>query len=183
MVVSVLPLEALTIAHYLEVNLSTEDLAALRAALRQRVAETQHLTWDERADAAMPCVLLDPQGCCRVYPVRPMNCRTWTSRDVNDCIAGAADPWRVTVSPVLPLLEAAGASRVALAFAAAESGVSAAAVELLSAVSCALETPRAAERWAQGERIFAGCVRDARSNDSMEGLRDHLARQAHQARA
>jgi hypothetical protein len=31
--------------------------------------------------------------------------------------------------------------------------------ELEAAVLCALETPDAAERWARGERVFAGCDR------------------------
>ena len=47
---------------------------------------------DERLMVRKKCAFLDEQGCCTVYPVRPLFCRSVTSTDVESCRAAVTGP-------------------------------------------------------------------------------------------
>lgn len=58
-----------------------------------QVAERLELLWrevgglddDERLAVRRPCAFLDEKGCCSIYPVRPLLCRSVTSTSADDC--------------------------------------------------------------------------------------------------
>jgi Fe-S-cluster containining protein len=169
--VAVSPPEALLIAEHLRTSLSPEALATVRARLQTRAAEIAPLSWEAHADAILPCALLDG-GHCTVYEARPVACRAWTSPDARQCQHAQTHPWSDVVTPVGPCLDVAAATQLGVTAGLLCSGVSAAYLELHSAVCCALATPRAAERWAQGEPVFQHCKRADHVNATLEG---HMA--------
>lgn len=69
---------------YAFVNLSPRDLESIPAFLGISRAEFLE-RWCEKAPGCHPtlrmdqpaCPFLDPESRCRIYPVRPMQCRTW----------------------------------------------------------------------------------------------------------
>jgi Putative zinc- or iron-chelating domain len=166
--------EALWIADTLWQRLSPAELDEVRTRLRDQAARIANLPWEQHEQAHLPCALLTAEGTCGVYEARPLACRHWTSPDAARCQAAAAQPFTLGVEQVLPLRDVVALSIVAIGAALAHAGVSAAYFELHSAVSCALETPHAAERWARGELIFAGCKRAQHMNDTLSETFDVL---------
>ena len=76
--------EIFLIAAYLKESLPAERLEAVKARVRTTAAAVRGLSPDARVRAAVPCALL-VNGQCSVYPVRPLGCRSWNSRDVRAC--------------------------------------------------------------------------------------------------
>jgi len=60
---------------------------------RRLISETLDLLWreirglddEERMLMRRPCAFLDAQGCCSIYPVRPLLCRSISSTDARSC--------------------------------------------------------------------------------------------------
>lgn len=83
------------------VGLTLREIDALLPALRQQLAgvdgprlreriERDHerfreSSWSDHAAAFHPCPLLDSEGGCRLYTVRPVGCRGWTSFSREQC--------------------------------------------------------------------------------------------------
>lgn len=82
--VSTLLPEGVAISRYLQrFNNRTQLLLDERLeSLWQRV---RGLDESERLAAQIPCAFLDEHGCCMVYPVRPLLCRSITSTDMHSC--------------------------------------------------------------------------------------------------
>jgi Fe-S-cluster containining protein len=171
--VAVSPPEALLIAHHLRTTLTTEALAEVRARLKARTVELKPLSLEAHAEANLPCALLT-NGCCGVYEARPVACRTWTSPDATRCEQAQGRPWDATVTQVMPLMDVLTATQLGVTAGLCCSAVSAAYLELHSAVLCALDTPRAAERWVQGELIFRDCRRMDRVNEALTTIFDEM---------
>ena len=83
--VSVLAPEADAIVDYLQQSLPVESLTLLHAKLNALYLHTQWLDDEERIMSNYRCAFLDEEGCCMVYPVRPLLCRGLTSTSADDC--------------------------------------------------------------------------------------------------
>ncbi|MGK3961808.1 YkgJ family cysteine cluster protein [Sorangium sp. So ce118] len=153
--------EVLRIAAHLRATRSAAELAALAERVRAADAATRGLTRLERAEARVPCPLLDERGACSIHAVRPMVCAGWNSLDAAACERHFAAPAAVPTAPMhRPSYEVANAVLAGLGWAAKEQGLDAAPLELIAALRIALERPNAGERWLARLPVFAA-ARDA----------------------
>ncbi len=83
--VDVLLPEAETIVAYLVDTRSKEELNELGEALARLDRETRWLDDEERIMNRKKCAFLDQEGCCSIYPARPLLCRSVTSTDAAAC--------------------------------------------------------------------------------------------------
>jgi hypothetical protein len=77
--------ELLAIAAHLRRELPAPALRAHRDRLERHTARTAPLTDEARWAARIPCALLDANGRCSVYPVRPLRCRAFHSTSAAAC--------------------------------------------------------------------------------------------------
>ncbi|WP_437520353.1 YkgJ family cysteine cluster protein [Sorangium sp. So ce726] len=159
--VLVLAPEVLRIAAHLRATRSPAELAALEERVRAADAATRGLSRLERAEAGVPCPLLDERGACSIHAVRPIVCAGWSSLDAAACERHFAAPATVPTAPMhRPGYEVANAVLAGLGWAAKEQGLDAAPLELIAALRIALERPNAGERWLARLPVFAA-ARDA----------------------
>lgn len=76
--------EGVTIAHYLQA-FEKAQREEIIAKLEGLWCEIRGLDDEERLFVRRSCAFLDDQGCCRIYPVRPLLCRSITSTDADNC--------------------------------------------------------------------------------------------------
>lgn len=106
----------------------------------------------EKPRARIPCALLDEDGSCGVYEVRPIPCRSWLSTDVESCkkhLDEAAEPKVV--------LGAARSGRfIQLGLVKVMDDIKRLPylVELTAGLDIALNVPGAIESWIAGEPVF-----------------------------
>ncbi|WP_437475887.1 YkgJ family cysteine cluster protein [Sorangium sp. So ce1014] len=159
--VLVLAPEVLRIAAHLRATRTEAELAALAERVRAADTATRGLSRLERAEAGVPCPLLDERGACSVHAVRPVVCAGWTSLDAAACERHFAAPAAVPTAPMhRPGYEVANAVLAGLGWAAREQGLDAAPLELIAALRIALDRPNAGERWLARLPVFAA-ARDA----------------------
>lgn len=145
--------EALVLGDFLR-NARNEDIAERVAAAHEATAG---LTDAQRADLRRPCPLLDGEGRCLAYAVRPLACRMYFSQDAAVCAALAEG-----CPPEGPLSTVQGAHRLhALLLAALLDGLDHAGLapvtyEMNAALARALAVPDATPRWLAGGSLFAG---------------------------
>ena len=77
--------ELVAIAPHLRKRLAPAELAVFRATLSAHVARADALSDDGRWAARIPCALLDDEGRCSVYAVRPLRCRAFHSTSREAC--------------------------------------------------------------------------------------------------
>jgi hypothetical protein len=82
--VSALIPEGLAIVHYLQ-QLDDETRQQIADRLEDLWLAVRGLDDEERMFLRRDCAFLDAQGCCSIYPVRPLLCRSITSTDVESC--------------------------------------------------------------------------------------------------
>jgi Fe-S-cluster containining protein len=128
--------------------------------LDENAARAQRLTRNEYIAALIPCALLTADGNCRAHPVRPLACAGYLSTSHAAC---QAEFEHIAGRPAIPtdrhaLAAALGASQ-GLLRACQEADKDGNFYELHHALRLVLDTPDAAERWARGEPVFAGCLR------------------------
>jgi Fe-S-cluster containining protein len=148
--------EALYIAAYLQKTLSAEAQVALRTHLRARVEQRQGWTVEARQAHKRFCLFLRDDRQCGIYPIRPLACRGYNSMSRSACeeaFTGQGD----RVHMHAEVREVAAGVIYGLILASKGLGLEWGRYELEAAVVRALDTPAAAERWAHGERVFAGC--------------------------
>ncbi len=85
--VATLQPEAHNIAAYLRRTCSATELDELSTRMGQVLVMICGLDDEERIATSQPCVFLDPQGSCSIYPVRPLLCRSITSTCASACRA------------------------------------------------------------------------------------------------
>lgn len=83
--VAVLEPEVDAILEYLRAERTVLELQELADRARQMHLQVSGLDDEERILARQPCLFLDGQGCCSIYPVRPLLCRALTSTDPDRC--------------------------------------------------------------------------------------------------
>jgi len=98
--VAVLLPEGLAIAEYLRTWPQAEQ-GEVAGRLDELWRAIRGLTDDERISVAQPCAFLDQAGACRIYPVRPLLCRSITSTSAEACRQALADQLLDQSSPVL----------------------------------------------------------------------------------
>ncbi|MRG98340.1 YkgJ family cysteine cluster protein [Polyangium spumosum] len=149
--------EVLRIAAHLSATCSPEKLAALLVRVQAADARTRGLTRAARAEAHVPCPLLDADGGCGVHPVRPLVCRSWTSYDAGACERYWEAPAGKPTPPQWPIgYELAQAVLAGLGKACFDAGRDGTPLELIAALRIALERPTAGERWHKRLPVFSG---------------------------
>jgi hypothetical protein len=138
--------------------LSPADFAALRERVVRLDEERRGLKVAGRRRQPLPCALLVDHRCI-AYPVRPLTCRGFNSRDASRC-----EQFVTASCPAPPLYEpqvrltafVLDGMRAGLA----EAGLAGERVELTAALRIALEPPDAVERFLAGEAAFAAARLD-----------------------
>lgn len=82
--ISVLFPEGLAIASYVQ-NLPETEQNQITKRLEELWRAVRGLTDDERVGISQSCAFIDDAGCCRIYPVRPLLCRSVTSTSAESC--------------------------------------------------------------------------------------------------
>ncbi|MFK5927283.1 MAG: YkgJ family cysteine cluster protein [Desulfuromusa sp.] len=98
--VSITFLEGLAIVRYLH-QLDSSVLAQITSTLDKLWRDVRGLDDDERLLARRKCAFLDDQGCCLIYPVRPLFCRSISSTDVELCRAAVTGQVFGELQPVM----------------------------------------------------------------------------------
>ena len=165
--------EAVAIAEFLG-GLTPDELAATREQMREEAEYARTLDADTRWREQVPCAFLeDATGECVIHDVRPFTCRAHTSMSVDRCEAAAKDPERRTpIDKHRVPASVFGMSKTAITMASADAKLDPRSFELTSAVSVALNEPRAAERWAAGEPVFDAAVTPSDEADAELSLRN-----------
>jgi hypothetical protein len=157
--VDITPPEAFSIAAYLRTTLTAAEGSALGARIAAQADRISALSYEEHAQARIPCALL-VDGRCSVYPCRPFACRAWNSTSAARCEAIFTHGNPVTMLPPLhlPTYEAVWDVARGMSDGLQRSRLDGKSYELHSILQRVLETPSAALRWLQGEAVFAGCT-------------------------
>lgn len=156
----VTPLEAIVVADYLRQSLSAERLELVRQRLAANVARRLALPVAQQGRARFACGLLDEQGQCEAYQVRPLVCAGVFSLSREACESAGRTPDAAAQHVPLDRPTKAWTMGVSggLQRALVDAGLDGNLYELNSAVLCALDTPRAADRYLQGEDLFSTCI-------------------------
>lgn len=99
--VAVLVPEAVAIAAYLQRTLSSERSREVGSRVADLCRLVSGLEDDERLLMRRNCALLDENGACSIYPVRPLLCRSVTSTDAADCREAFVAPAFGEDAPIL----------------------------------------------------------------------------------
>ncbi len=98
--VSITLLEGIAIARSLH-ELADDVYAQVKLRLDKLWRDVRGLDDDERLVLQRKCAFLDEDGCCIIYPTRPLFCRSISSADVDACRDAVAGPTFGEVKPVL----------------------------------------------------------------------------------
>src|SRR5262245_4663010 len=157
--VDITPPEAFAIVAYLRLTLTPAAGAAAYARLAAQADRIRGLSYEEHAQARIPCALL-VDGRCSVYACRPLACRAWNSTSAARCetIFRHGDP--VTMLPPLDMrvYEAVWDVARGMTEGLKRHRLDGKSYELHSILQRVLDTAEAAQRWVQGEDVFAGCT-------------------------
>ncbi|MDP9149616.1 MAG: YkgJ family cysteine cluster protein [Myxococcota bacterium] len=151
--VSSTPLEVLGIAEWLRSQLTRDELASLRGRARAVADETAGMTWRERPPRACPLLVGDR---CRAYQARPLMCRGWHSFDVTPCRSYVEGNGDASADVNVRLIMLYQALLGGLEDAARERRLDGSTVDFAVALSVALESPDAMNRWLAGHPVFDG---------------------------
>lgn len=152
--------EALTIARGFRETLPREHVAMILDRVKHHARTIRAMTLDERHRARTPCPMLDEtSNRCAVHDARPMRCRAHHSLDAADCEAESLHPDEPRGIRRYPdVMSAHEAMILGQRRALAAARLDFRSFELSLALEVALEHEDAAERWANGERLFDAAV-------------------------
>jgi Fe-S-cluster containining protein len=152
--------EALTMARGFRETLPAEQVAVILHRVREHAETIRSMTLSERRRARTPCPMLDEaSNLCAVHQARPMRCRAHHSLDVAACEAACLHPDEKRGIPRYPgVLNAYDAMILGQRRALAGAKLDLRSFELSLALLVALEVEDAAERWANGDRVFDAAV-------------------------
>jgi hypothetical protein len=158
--VDVTPPEALSIARYVDEELPSAQQRDVRDRLEENARLHRDFSSSQRARARLRCAFLSEDETCSIYAARPLACAGASSLSRSACQQAFFDI--ENLSARIPVDRPAQAATCGISggmqHALSQSNLDSNLYELHSAVTRALETSDAADRWAQGEDIFAGCV-------------------------
>lgn len=157
--VDMTPPEAFAIAAYLQKTLTPAAGDAAHTRIAAQADRISRLSYEEHAQARIPCALL-VDGRCSVYPCRPFACRAWNSTSAARCETIFTHGNPVTMLPPLDMrtYEAVWDVARGVTDSLQQGRLDRKSYELHSILQRLLATPEAAQRWAQGEDVFAGCT-------------------------
>lgn len=148
--------EVIRIGAFLRRTKTAQDLTQLLERIRETDALTRGLSRDARAEAHVPCPLLDTDGGCSVHDVRPLVCRSWTSYDAGACITYWQAPTGRRTPPQWPVgYELLQAVLAGLGRACVDRGLDGMPLEFIAALRIVLERPNAGERWLKKLPVFS----------------------------
>lgn len=149
--------EALALAEYLGHKTSTAELEVIKADVAAAHAKVSSLPRERRGDASVRCPLLGPTGCCTVYEMRPMTCRSFNSRSAANCEVVFKTPGTSQrINVVRERMAVAGEAVLELEGLAAKAGKDNRPYDLFGALHEALsDLPGAQLRWQRGEQLFS----------------------------
>lgn len=131
---------------------SPERLEVVRARAAELAKNPAIFSDSEKPRARIACALLDEDGSCGVYEVRPLPCRSWLSTDVESCKQHLDEKAEPKV-----ILGAARSGRfIQLGLVKAMDDIQRLPylVELTAGLDIALNVPGAIESWLAGEPVF-----------------------------
>lgn len=150
--------EVLAIVAHLQV--SPERLAMVRERVAELAKNPLIFSDTGKPRARIPCALLEADGSCGVYEVRPIPCRSWLSTDVESCkkhLDGAAE-----TKMVLGVARSGHLIHLGLVKVMDDIQRFPYLVELTAGLDIALNVPNAVERWLAGEPVFERATAAAR---------------------
>jgi Fe-S-cluster containining protein len=152
--------EALTIVRGFRETMTKEQVAMVVDHVKRHAALVRSMTLEERYRARVPCSMLDQTSDrCLVYDARPMPCRAHHSLDAADCEAAILHPGeRRGIRRYPEVMNAHEAMILGQRKALAAAKLDFRSFELSLALEVAFEHEDAAERWANGERVFDAAV-------------------------
>jgi hypothetical protein len=145
----------LRIAAALRQHLASSELEAVRSRVTALAAATHGLAWSPMLRTRNPCPFLIDHA-CSIHAIRPFVCRAWNSADAEDCRRTLDQEVQQMRFDVFQRATFAGIER-GTKDALAGFGLDPTDLDFTAAIKVALEDPDAADRWLQGEPIFAGC--------------------------
>jgi len=98
--VSITLLEGIAISHFIQ-RWEQTSRAEVEQKLEALWCAVRGLEDDERLMLRKKCAFLDEQGCCTIYPVRPLYCRSISSTDVEACRAAVTGEIFGETEPVM----------------------------------------------------------------------------------
>jgi len=157
--VDITPPEAFAIVAYLRTTRTSAAGEAASARIAAQADRIRGLSYEEHAQARIPCALL-VDGRCSVYPRRPFACRAWNSTSAARCETIFTHGNPVTMIPPLDMRTYEAVWEVAhgVTDGLQQRRLDGKSYELHSLLQRVLDTPEAAQRWVQGEEVFAGCT-------------------------
>ena len=157
--VDITPPEAFAIVTYLRTTCTSACVDATYARIAAHADRLRRLSYEEHARARIPCALL-VDGRCSVYACRPFACRAWNSTSAARCETIFTHGNPVTMIPPLDmrLYEAIWGVAGGMADGLQQCRLDAKSYELHSILQRVFTMPETAQRWVQGEEVFAGCT-------------------------
>jgi len=157
--VYVYPVEAFALANFVK-KLDEKTQTAIKDRLAHNIEQTSTLTVDEHIATNVRCALLDDNGKCIAYALRPSACRKHHSLSGISCkvtFEDTASPMENVLSPAREALSVG--FMLSLMEGARAAGVDTMRYEMNGALSEALDNPACLKRWKSGKVSFAS-VRD-----------------------
>lgn len=142
--------EVLAITRYLQAF--PEQLDRVRNKAAQLAQNPLIFSDEDKPRARIACALLNDDGSCGVYDVRPLPCRSWLSTDVESCkrhLDAQAEP-----QVVLAAARTGRAIQLGLVKVMDDLARHPYLVELTAALDIALNVPDAIDAWLTGEPTF-----------------------------
>jgi len=148
--------EIIAIAAYVREQFTTEGFNALKLRISESVNAAIGRTPLEYRALGKPCPML-VNNRCSIYPVRPIACRGWNSRNARKCEAAHRKPIDRSVTiPIYGVINAlADSVSCGLSKALNREGLESDPVNLTAALNLALNNPDVAVLWRFRERPFA----------------------------
>ncbi len=156
--VNVTPPEVFALVDHMEVNWPAGKRRSFHRKLRAAAEKSRDLDHDGYFAARIPCPLLDPQGRCSAYEVRPLMCRAYNSLDVKACEEAAKNAHKSayergvrTNGTIHGIMDGVfGGLQEALR----KAGLQDFLPNLTVALNQALERPDLRSQWLAGKRVF-----------------------------
>lgn len=154
--VDVMSFEAIAIHQYVRRMLSPQEQKIIVDKVVECYDELKGQTIEEEQKLIRKCPLLNDEGKCRVYPVRPSNCAGMVSPDSNLC-----EEWKMTGDDIQ--METPGkianwraVEMQALKSIADEHGDSVESFSLIRALHALFENPALVQRWKKNRSTNLG---------------------------
>lgn len=154
--VGVTGVEAVTIVNHLKTHLDSASLERLAKRVSEARKHTRGLSYAERHSPDLPCVFLDSNRGCSIYPVRPLVCRAVNSLDAEQCRANLREPEQRArylatgqgADALLGPIRASHAMSAGVQLAGTDAfGLDMQPLDLVAAIDELLQDPTLAERW------------------------------------